>query len=83
MNIEEWRSRRRYYERLEEAETDLKESQVPEGVEGPGFLYPGALTIEENGDSYLLVIANENYEGPLESLEPILYYWAKSEGYWT
>lgn len=72
---------------------DLGEALGDDGLTNtPGHVYLDALYIAEwaddrhgiappNGPTHLLTLGNQGWDGPLDELEPRLFNWAKSEGY--
>ena len=82
MTIEEFRATKKEVENLSEATED----SYPD-TPRPGWTYAdNCLVIERNDfseEEAYLILGNCEYEGPLASLEELLYKWATDEGYGT
>lgn len=51
-----------------------------EGVPGRIYAHEGGPYIERYGDGWVLTLANDQFDDPLESLEILLYEWSRAEG---
>jgi hypothetical protein len=51
-----------------------------EGVPGRIYAHHGGPYIERHGGGWLLTLANDQWDDPLESLEALLYEWSVAEG---